>query len=74
MHQTSSLDTGYVVAVFNDKGYGFIRRGKGRDLIFNFTDIEDFDVLSSYLNVNQKVIFEVQANKKGGRAINIKLC
>lgn len=71
--QMSSLNSGFIVAVFNDKGYGFIRREKGRDLIFSVTDIENFDILNGYLEVNQRVTFIVNSNKKGGRATNIKL-
>lgn len=65
-------DTGYI-NVFNDfKGFGFIRREKGKDVYFSIDDFEsevDFESVS----VGLQVTFSVVKEAKGPKAFCIKL-
>ncbi|HAX5652628.1 retron Se72 family effector protein [Edwardsiella sp. A.80236] len=54
------------------KGFGFIRREKGRDLIFSHSDIvNNLDVID--LPKGTKVSFNIVKTPKGHRAIDISL-
>jgi len=67
----NDMESGYINACDNMKGFGFIRRQKGRDLIFSYSDIVDNPHTVS-LAVGLKVAFEVAKTKKGDRAIKIE--
>ncbi|EOV0904020.1 cold shock domain-containing protein [Edwardsiella piscicida] len=61
------------INVYNElKGFGFIRRKKGRDLIFDYKDIsmpyDNFEICRDL-----KVEFDVVKTPKGYRAINIRI-
>lgn len=51
------------------KGFGFIRREKGRDVFFFYDDIIDNE---TGLSVGDTVEFELKKLPKGPRAYNIK--
>ncbi|EGU49396.1 cold shock domain family protein [Vibrio ichthyoenteri ATCC 700023] len=65
-------DVGYI-NVFNDfKGFGFIRRVKGKDVYFS---IDDFDVEMDIesVSIGLKVDFLVEKTTKGPKALDIKI-
>lgn len=66
------MESGYINTCDNMKGFGFIRREKGRDLIFSYSDIIDNPHVVN-LTVGLKVTFEIAKTKKGDRAIKIKI-
>jgi len=51
------------------KGYGFIRREKGRDVIFSYDDITNHDAID--IPKGLAVKFEILETNKGLRAVNI---
>jgi CspA family cold shock protein len=63
------LEKGLVNEYFPLKGFGFIRREKGRDVFFFYADLLDTDLI---VDVGDRVSFEVIDGKKGPKAINIK--
>lgn len=56
-----------------EKGFGFIRRLRGRDVFFTIDDIENFDLNNNSIRLNQDVSFEITKVKKKTKAINIQL-
>jgi len=64
------MEIGYVNFCDNLKGFGFIRREKGRDLIFSVSDIKQ-NPYTLEIPVGIKVTFDTEKTKKGFRAINI---
>lgn len=65
------MDNGIINMCDNMKGFGFIRRERGRDLIFSFSDIINNPHPVS-LPTGLKVKFETIKTKKGDRAVNIE--
>ncbi|WP_421340432.1 retron Se72 family effector protein [Aeromonas veronii] len=63
------VETGVVNAFYPLKGFGFIRREKGKDIFFFYDQIEQDDRL---LLVGDIVSFFIQKTPKGLRAFNIK--
>ncbi len=58
------------VTVYNMfKGYGFIRREKGRDVFFSYDDIADGQ---PELISGDRVEFEVRVEAKGPRAYQVR--
>lgn len=62
------MESGYINAFIEHKGFGFIRREKGKDVFFSTEDLDNIDLI----NINQKVEFNIEKRKKGPKAINIK--
>ena len=62
-------DEGIVNEYFALKGFGFIRRRKGRDVFFFYTDLIDTD---AKVDVGDRVTFDLSAGKKGPKAVKIK--
>ena len=62
-----------VVKWFNDaKGFGFIAPDTGgKDVFVHISAVEQAGLRG--LNEGQKVTFEIQADKKGPKAVNIRL-
>lgn len=65
------MNTGIINYCDSMKGFGFIRREKGRDLIFSFSDIINSN--ESIISKGLKVSFECVKTNKGERAINIAI-
>lgn len=64
-------DTGIVNAYNDFKGFGFIRREKGKDVYFSIDDFEnEVNIDSIFIGLNVK--FDVEKTKKGPRALNIR--
>ena len=64
-------DTGIVNAYNDFKGFGFIRREKGKDVYFSIDDFEnEVNIDSIFIGLNVKV--DVEKTKKGPRALNIR--
>ncbi len=64
---------GKVNAYNNFKGFGFIRREKGKDLYFSiddFTTQVDIDSIA----IGMSLLFDVVKTPKGPRATTIELC
>jgi CspA family cold shock protein len=59
---------GVVKIYYELKGFGFITRGKGKDLYFSQLDFADMPARVEGLQVT----FEVEATPKGPRAIAIR--
>lgn len=62
------LDKGHVTIYHSFKGYGFIRRDKGRDVFFFHDDMSEGQ---DELMPGDLVEFEVRKEPKGPRAYNI---
>jgi CspA family cold shock protein len=62
-------EEGLVNEYFPLKGFGFIRRKKGRDVFFFYADLIDSDRL---VDVGDRVSFNVEPGKKGPKAVKIK--
>ncbi|MEZ8358229.1 cold-shock protein [Vibrio splendidus] len=66
-----SKETGYINA-FNDfKGFGFIRREKGKDVYFSIDDFET-EVEFEAVSVGLQVAFLVKKEAKGPKAFCIE--
>ncbi|NWL75491.1 cold-shock protein [Pseudomonas taiwanensis] len=63
------MDRGFVTVYHAFKGYGFIRREKGRDVFFFYDDIADGQ---EEFIVGDAVEFEVRIEGKGPRAYDVK--
>lgn len=63
------MDRGVVNSYDSFKGFGFIRREKGRDVFFFYDDIEDKD---EGLLPGEIVRFQVRSESKGPRAYKIE--
>ena len=61
------------VKFFNTtKGFGFIApEGGGKDVFVHMTAVQDAGLRG--LNEGQRVSFEVEADKRGPKAVNLKL-
>ncbi len=62
-------DSGVVRAFDPLKGFGFIRREKGKDVFFFYTEISEDDKL---IYVGDIVSFEIKQMDKGPRAFDVK--
>lgn len=51
------------------KGFGFIRRGKGKDVFFHYTDLEFSEAV---IGLGDTVSFSIDMTGKGPRAKSIK--
>lgn len=69
---TGEREAGTVTVCDNLKGYGFIRRQKGRDAFFFYTEVSGYDALVE-LYAGAKVSFVVEKTDKGPRAVDINL-
>ncbi|MCE8039284.1 retron Se72 family effector protein [Halomonas sp. MCCC 1A11062] len=63
-------ETGTVNHYNNIKGFGFIRREKGRDVFFFY---EDFVGGNADIVIGDTVSFEIENKPKGPRACNIQV-
>ncbi|MBP2848138.1 retron Se72 family effector protein [Dickeya oryzae] len=66
------MEYGFVNTYNNLKGYGFIRRAKGRDVIFSHEDINGSEYIID-IPKGVKVTFDITRTPKGYRAINISV-
>ena len=66
---STPVDEGIVNEYFSLKGYGFIRRTKGRDVFFFYTDLLDTD---DKVDIGDRVFFETAPGKHGPKAIKIR--
>lgn len=65
-------DTGFINAYDNFKGFGFIRREKGKDVFFSIDDFKaEIDIDS--ISIGWTLLFDISKTKKGPRALNIVL-
>ncbi|PMG76367.1 hypothetical protein BCU84_13625 [Shewanella sp. 10N.286.51.B7] len=65
MHYTGIINT------FNDfKGFGFIRRDKGKDAYFSIDDFTNEVDIDSII-IGTEVTFDIVKTKKGPKAFNI---
>ncbi len=63
--------TGTIARMFNDKGYGFIKRDDGqKDLFFHAKELKG--VTFEELREGDALTFEVGHNDKGDHATNIR--
>lgn len=69
MNDTQEVFIGIVTTYDAFKGFGFIRRDKGRDVFFHFMDIAD----EKEPTAGDKVKFQVEKTKRGPKAIHLKL-
>ena len=62
-----------VVKFFNtERGYGFVKPDDGgRDVFVHITAVEQAGLKS--LNEGQRITFDVEADKRGPKAVNLKL-
>lgn len=66
-----NTENGYINAFFDFKGFGFIRREKGKDVYFSIDDFEpeiDLESISTGLHVS----FLLKKETKGPKALCIK--
>ncbi len=63
-------DKGVVCAFDFLKGYGFIRRKKGKDVFFYFGDIASDD---KHISVGDEVSFNLDNSGRGPKAIRLKI-
>jgi CspA family cold shock protein len=64
------MATGTVERIVHEKGFGFIRDGRGQEYFFHRTAFAgSFDDL----NVGQQVSFEEEISPKGPRANNVRV-
>ena len=64
-------ETGTVKWFNATKGYGFITREGGDDVFVHYSAIEAEGYKT--LNEGQRVSFDIEADKKGPKAVNLKL-
>lgn len=69
MSDNEMLDRGFVNSYDSFKGFGFIRREKGRDVFFFYDDVEDVD---AGVVLGDIVDFEVRSEPKGPRAYRVR--
>lgn len=65
------MEEGEIRAVYDYKGFGFIRRDKGKDVFFSFGELKEVDI--NDVKIGIKVQFDVMRSKKGPRALNLKI-
>jgi CspA family cold shock protein len=64
------MANGNIIRVVRDKGFGFIRDDRGRELFFHRSAVEgNFDQLSD----GQAVAFEEEQSQKGPRAGKVRM-
>ena len=68
LSNNSARETGVIHAYDAFKGFGFIRRKKGKDVFFFYDELPDGDIEPSEGDL---VSFEVRRMSKGPRAFNI---
>lgn len=61
--------SGFVTTFDAFKGYGFIRRGEGKDVFFFYDDIDDE---GHDINVGDRVTFIIEKAPKGPKAKSVK--
>nr|VVV04914.1 Cold shock-like protein CspLA [Aliivibrio wodanis] len=66
----TNIDTGFINAYNDFKGFGFIRRNKGKDVFFS---IDDFNGEIKNIVIGLSITFEVVSKTKGPRAYNIRV-
>jgi len=66
------MNIGFVNFYDSLKGYGFIRREKGRDLIFSFYDVNNVEEMT-YIPKGVNVKFDIEDTDKGLRAVNVSI-
>ncbi len=64
------MPKGTIKKVIADKGYGFIYEEDGREIFFHITGLQGIDFKS--LKEGDSVEFDVEKDKRGSRAINIR--
>lgn len=64
------MPKGTIKKVMEGKGYGFIKAEDGRELFFHITGLQGIDFKS--LKEGDPVEFEVEKDKRGPRAINVR--
>lgn len=62
-------ESGTVTTFDRFKGYGFIRRNKGKDVFFMYDEVLGDDRI---LSVGDTVVFEIKVMPKGPRAFKVK--
>ena len=62
------FDKGFISSYDSFKGFGFIRREKGRDVFFFYDDLLDVD---TGVVLGDVVSFEVRVESKGPRAYKV---
>lgn len=67
--EDTNIEKGFVSAFDSFKGFGFIRREKGKDVFFFYDEIEEKD---RDLSIGDTVAFAVVQKAKGPRAYQIK--
>jgi CspA family cold shock protein len=66
------MTTGQVKFFNTSKGFGFIApEGGGKDVFVHVTDVQAAGLRG--LDEGQRVSFDVEADKKGPKAVNLKL-
>ena len=66
------MTTGQVKFFNAPKGFGFIApEGGGKDVFVHVTAVQAAGLRS--LNEGQRVTFEIEADKKGPKAVNLKI-
>ncbi|WP_275285877.1 retron Se72 family effector protein [Halomonas elongata] len=68
-HEVTERETGTINHYSNLKGFGFIRRKKGKDVFFFYEDFVDGD---ADVVIGDTVSFEVKKMPKGPRAYKIE--
>ncbi len=63
------METGYINSYDAIKGFGFIRRQKGRDVFFHYSNLS---VQEDLIGEGDKVTFEIEETGKGLRAIDVR--
>jgi CspA family cold shock protein len=63
-------DIGFVNAYNDFKGFGFIRREKGKDVYFSIDNFKNELEIDSIV-IGLKLAFDVEKTKKGPKALNI---
>ncbi len=66
------IHAGYINSFDYFKGFGFIRRDKGKDVYFSLDDFKtDYDIDS--ITIGVKLTFTILDTNKGPRATNINV-
>lgn len=65
-----NYEKGIVNAFDPFKGFGFIRREKGRDVFFFYDELPEDELEPT---IGDVVCFTIKSNKKGPRAYNIRV-
>lgn len=65
----AKFEEGIINEYFPLKGFGFIRRAKGRDVFFFYNQLVDKD---SKVDVGDRVSFSIIQGEKGPKAVSVK--